>query len=1359
MATVVTAMALSFGVAGAGPVHAQNGPPVAAPGSQLRLTSQSSWVTDGDAFQVGLAVTTADPSGARLQLTVFDPLQTRSDFTASLSDRMRTGRFRVFEPVPLNTLGATPQLSIAINPKTPPRPATKPAASIPPSLKLSTAGVYPVRVDLYSGQGTLLDRLDTHLVYVGGTAGLGSRLDVALVVPIHASPALTADAPGALPTGARQDLAALTAALVAHSDAAVTVAPTPQTVDALQNGTATEKTTVSQLAQVLGRSTVQNLTSPYVRLDLPAMLNAGLEGEITTQQAEGAASLAADVHITSDPAVALHTGPLSSGALDDLSGRGVRRLVVRDNLLNPLPADQSFFTPAQPFALVGKSGRQIQAVAVDSALAAHFSSPADPVLAAHQLLADLAVIQEELPNPRGGRGVVVVPPEDWQPNATFTATVLEGLSSGPVLSAVTVDRLFQDVAPTQQRQSTLVRGIAGPPPRNQLSDALAIRAARRLLVSMASILPPASPALDTIDRALLIAESADIGDRARQTGVGTVGQMIDRTKGVVSLPGNRSLTFTARQGRVPITLLSRASYPVRVSVRVSSQKLAFQAGGVPGGVCTKSGNAEVCTVELRNQDTTLRIPVVAKTAGVFTLSVTLESPDGGLTLASTEYTVRSTAASGVGIVLSVGAILLLAVWWGRNVRHGRRARQLIQPRAAGNDWLPAGPDCPPSAVLVEPNGGRGGGKRRPPAEVGRAPVAVGRVGEPESPPPQPNLVPPGALTLDPPSPTDPGPVESPAAATRLAPESPAGPPRPSAPPAEVPGRGLPPVAGGPPRPDPSVPRSAMPRFRPRRAPPPTPPAGPAGEGPAGDGGSFSHRTAVMAAGTLVSRLTGFGRVLALVWAFHFTRLADVYNVANTAPNILYDLVLGGVLSATLVPVFVDQLNRDDPDEGWRAISAVVTAITVALVLLSAAFWLAAPLIIRFYLVLNNSATAADQRAVGTTLLRLFVPQLFLLGGIAVTTALLNARRHFTVPAFSPVLNNVVVIVAIVLTRLVASDLSLPGLRHDQAVLLLLGFGTTAGYLVQFLVQLPPMVKNGLRLRPIWDLDHPAVRTVLRLSAWTFGSVLANQVAFNLILVLADKKTGDVTVFQTAYQFFQLPYAIFAVSIASVITPDLSQHWSDRDLGAFRRQMANGLRLTLGILLPAAVGYVVLAQPFLQLVFQHGSFSHADAHRIGTVVALFAVGLPGFSAYLLLMRGYQAMQDTKSMFMLYLVENLATLVLAGVLYPIMGVSGLALGWVSAYSIGSIVAFAHLRRRTGGLEGSATARGLARVVVASAVMAVPVIAFSHLFSGASGLVLLVEVAGGAAIGTSVYLGASRVLGIREVTSAVRSLRGHR
>ncbi|MDQ1398065.1 MAG: putative peptidoglycan lipid flippase, partial [Acidimicrobiaceae bacterium] len=160
---------------------------------------------------------------------------------------------------------------------------------------------------------------------------------------------------------------------------------------------------------------------------------------------------------------------------------------------------------------------------------------------------------------------------------------------------------------------------------------------------------------------------------------------------------------------------------------------------------------------------------------------------------------------------------------------------------------------------------------------------------------------------------------------------------------------------------------------------------------------LSRNTAVMAAGTTLSRITGFGRVFALAYALDFGRLGDAYNLANTVPNIVYDLVLGGVLSATLVPVFVTRLQEDDEEEAWRAISAVISAALAVLLVLSAVFVALAPLVIRVYTLLNHTDSVGPQRAVATNLLRWFAPQVFLLGAIALTTAVLNARRHFAAP--------------------------------------------------------------------------------------------------------------------------------------------------------------------------------------------------------------------------------------------------------------------------------------------------------------------------------------------------------------------------
>jgi putative peptidoglycan lipid II flippase len=186
---------------------------------------------------------------------------------------------------------------------------------------------------------------------------------------------------------------------------------------------------------------------------------------------------------------------------------------------------------------------------------------------------------------------------------------------------------------------------------------------------------------------------------------------------------------------------------------------------------------------------------------------------------------------------------------------------------------------------------------------------------------------------------------------------------------------------------------------------------------------------------------------------------------------------------------------------------------------------------------------------------------------------------------------------------------------------------------------------------------------------------------------------------------------------------------------------------------------LLAHPLLTLVFRHGTVSAHDAHKVGTVVALFALGLPGFSAYLLLMRGYQAMQDTKSMFWLYTVENAATIVLALALYPVMGVGGLALGWVSAYTLGTALTFFNLRKRTGGLGGDATLRTMARIGSATIVMAAAVGLVRWGLDGSSDARLVLECVLATTVGAAAYLVAARSFGVQELDVVLRRSRSRR
>jgi putative peptidoglycan lipid II flippase len=519
---------------------------------------------------------------------------------------------------------------------------------------------------------------------------------------------------------------------------------------------------------------------------------------------------------------------------------------------------------------------------------------------------------------------------------------------------------------------------------------------------------------------------------------------------------------------------------------------------------------------------------------------------------------------------------------------------------------------------------------------------------------------------------------------------------------------------------------------------------------------LSRNTAVMAVGTAISRITGFGRVFALAYALGLTRVTDTYNLANTTPNIVYELVVGGVLSATLLPVFVRMHATTDEDDAWRGVSAVLTVVGAIVIGLSVLLAVGAPLFIRLYTLANTSASADDQRAMATFLLRLFAPQVAFYGLVTVSTALLNAHRRFALPMFAPILNNVVVIGVLLAFPHVVHDLSLSHLASDHGALLFLGLGTTAGVVAMALPQIVAVLRRARgRLHLSWDPKHAAVRTVLRLSLWTFGFTVANQVAYWVVLLLANRRSGDLSAYQAAYQyFFLLPHGIIAVSLMSALQPDLAEHWSLGRVDEFRARLGKGLRSLLAVLVPAAIGYITLGHPIVRLLLGHGAMSGSDVRTVADVLAIMAAGLPAFSAYLLLMRAFQAMQDARQVFYLYLIENAVNVVLAFALYPSLGVQGLALAFTLAYSTGTAAALLAMRRRAGGIEARALGATAARVLAASAVMAGVTLLCGRFVGAASGPGLVFRVTIGVVAGVTVYVAVARALGEGELAALLRT-----
>jgi putative peptidoglycan lipid II flippase len=460
---------------------------------------------------------------------------------------------------------------------------------------------------------------------------------------------------------------------------------------------------------------------------------------------------------------------------------------------------------------------------------------------------------------------------------------------------------------------------------------------------------------------------------------------------------------------------------------------------------------------------------------------------------------------------------------------------------------------------------------------------------------------------------------------------------------------------------------------------------------------------VVALGTALSRVTGLLRVLVLGWAIVPVvsgvgdgRLADAYNLANTTPNIIFELVLGGILSATLVPVFTRAFEKRDDD----AIGAIVGTSLAAMAALTVVATAAAPLIVGAYTALRSDGDVSAYRSVATSLAFLFLPQIFFYGVMSIASALLNAKRHFFAAAWAPILTNVITIITLVLARNTVTGVpTLEDAQSTRRLVLLLGLGATVGVAAMALVMIPALLRAGIRPRMRIDLKHPAVAEVLRMSGWTVGYVIANQVALAVVTALAQRDPGALTAYTTMFIFFQLPHGLLAVTIMTTFTPDLSAAAGNEDWRRYRVILRQGLRVIVALLLPAATLYFVLAGPSTHLSGRFASLQDAEP-----VLRAFAVGLVGFSSYLFVLRGFYARKDTRTPFFLNVFENGLNVVLAAALFVPLGVAGLAWSYSIAYLVTALVAWSTLSRHVrGGLRGDLLLPVIGRALIASGAMA--------------------------------------------------------
>lgn len=526
-----------------------------------------------------------------------------------------------------------------------------------------------------------------------------------------------------------------------------------------------------------------------------------------------------------------------------------------------------------------------------------------------------------------------------------------------------------------------------------------------------------------------------------------------------------------------------------------------------------------------------------------------------------------------------------------------------------------------------------------------------------------------------------------------------------------------------------------------------------------DSAAFGRGAAVATVGTALSRATGFLRLAAMAYALGITenRVADTYQLANSTPNIIFELVLGGILSSVILRVYVEVREKEGPDEGWRFIQRVTSLSTILLVGLSIVGFVLAPFIFRLYTIGAPGADSEAQRMVGTLLLRLFIPQVIFYGFSQISDAVLKAHRRFGVSMFAPVLNNLVVTATfIVFASTVPKDLRTLALIPRSGVILL-GLGTTLGVVALGLVPFFYMRRVGWKRQRGVGLRDPRMRRLAHLSAYMLAYVATNQAGLWIALVLANRVQGGVAGYQTAFVFFQLPHGLLAVSIATVIYTGLTERSVVGDQDGFALRLGQGLRGIVFVTLPAIAGYLAIAPQIVRLLIQHGLAGSASTELISTVLRIWAPGILFFSIFYMLLRAFYALGDTRTPMLINLAAFAVNITVDIVAFfatadPILRIGGLALGHACSYLVASTIALVVIRRRLARPFAGSLLSLIPKALLASAATGAAAWAFAVAISRWLGVetiaTQLFQVVGGAATGLLVYAGASRILRVEEM-----------
>ncbi len=509
------------------------------------------------------------------------------------------------------------------------------------------------------------------------------------------------------------------------------------------------------------------------------------------------------------------------------------------------------------------------------------------------------------------------------------------------------------------------------------------------------------------------------------------------------------------------------------------------------------------------------------------------------------------------------------------------------------------------------------------------------------------------------------------------------------------------------------------------------------ESSAESGTGIARAAGIIALGNITSRILGLIRETTIAGFFGATGLVSVFRIASIVPTMIYDLLIGGMLSAALVPVFSQVAEQEGQPALWALFSRVLSLIAVVLAALVLLLEVLAPQVAW----LLGGGFDSELQAALARMIRIIAPAVLLFGLSGVVTGLLYALRQFTFPAFGAAVFNLGIIVA---APLLAGRLD----AFSLAV------GVLLGSLLQLLVQTPGL--RGISLRFSLDLSHPGLRRILTLYLpIAFGLVVSNfQIGIDRRLA---SSTGESSIawMANATTLFQLPHGLVAVAISLAVLPTLSRLSVAGDLQGFRGTLGRGLRLALVLIVPATLALLVLAQPIIALVFEHGKFTAYDTLWTVRALRYYLVGLIFATVDWPLNYAFYARQDTLTPALVGVLSVGVYLAVALSLLRPLGMLGLVLADSAKHMSHAVTMLVLTWRRTGSLAGLGLGQTASKALLAAGVMAgLMALALKGVesqisrwgISGLPGSLLEVGLIGG--IGALVYFGLISVLRIDEV-----------